>query len=126
MSPRPLAIALASLGVCMILLDSAAPLIDRLVIGAACLIGAVIVWRTPETTDDITQDLLRALVSAGLDVEHRCYPSGAVISTFDRRTGIAHTIVIAHGRVRSVTRSGLGRLDVWAVDEVIEAVTQPA
>lgn len=125
MSPRLLAIALAFLGVCMLLLDSAAPLIDRLVIGAACLIGAVIVWRTPDTTD-ITQDLLRALVSAGLDVEHRCHPDGAVISTLDRRAKIAHTIVIAHGRVRSVTRSGFGRLDVWAVDEVIEAVTQPA
>lgn len=125
MSPRLLAIILALSGACLLLVDSPAPLIDRLVIGAACLIGAVIVWRTPDTTD-ITQDLLLALVSAGLDVEHRCYPSGAVISTFDRRTRIAHTIVIAHGRVRSVTRSGLGRLDVWAVDEVIEAITQPA
>lgn len=124
---RPLiALALVLLAVGLAAVDSPAPVIDRLVIGAACLIGAVIVWRTPDTTDDVTQDLLHALVSAGLDVEHRCYPNGAVISTFDRSTRIAHTIVIAHGRVRSVTRSGLGRLDVWAVDEVIEAITQPA
>lgn len=127
MTPRLVAVALASLGACLILLDSAAPLIDRLVIGAACMIGAVIVWSAPNERHDVTNELLHALASAGVEVEYHRHFDGAVISTFDRRTRIAHTITLTDGRIRSVSRSGIGRLDnVRTLAEVIAAVTQPA
>lgn len=127
MSPRPLAIALAFLGACILLLDSAAPLIDRLVIGAACAFAAALVWLSePDPARDDTADLVARLHRAGLRVEVHLVEDGAIVTAFDAAAGQASTITIAHGRVRLVARSGGAVAYVWTIDQAMNLVIPPA
>lgn len=125
---RPLiALIMLLLAVGLAVIDSPTPTIDRLVIGAACVFGAALVWLSePDPARDDTADLVARLHRAGLRVEVHLVEDGAIVTAFDAAAGQASTITIAHGRVRLVARSGGAVAYVWTIDQAMNLVIPPA